>query len=78
MDADFIAFVLENLDADERAALEALLRESQEAQRRLESLRQALDALAAELHHPAPQDLAHRTCTLLRQVLSEKCGGGDV
>lgn len=66
MEERLLGYLLEILDPDERAEIEALLRENPEWQAKLEELRQTLEPLHAddEAIEP-PENLVDRTCSLI-------------
>ena len=71
IDEDLIGYLLDALDPDDRAAVEARLRANPDAAVRLEQLRVALAPLEADREPPAPQPgLALRTLALVAEHIA--------
>jgi len=72
MEHDLVGYLLNALDPEERAQVEAHLRANPDAQLRLDELRQAMEPLAWDAAAPAPTGLADRT---LGQVAAAAAAG---
>src|SRR5262249_43134806 len=75
MEHDLVGYLLNALDPDERAQVEAHLRANPDAQLRLDELRQAMEPLAWDAAVSAPAGLADRT---LGQVAAAGAAAGAV
>jgi anti-sigma factor RsiW len=67
MDDLLIGYVLGALSAEETADLEKRLKDDPALQQRLEIVRRAVRPLNEDSNHALPDDLAARTCRLVRK-----------